>query len=290
MPFRIPCHESDARTAARLGMIPNIKNLAEAAVPSGNPARKTGKKRLAAMFLITGTIFLGSWASPCRADEPGRGAARRREPEAVGSSPVIKNLVPAGIGAERISGKPEKRRSEMEKFQAEKIRARAAAMLEKAGIVITPLERESMEIVDFGLGDLETMGLEIIVYENNDRYCAKELVLFPRQTCAEHRHPRVSDQNIGKQETFRCRFGEVYLYVPGEPAAEPRAVVPEKYRKYLTVWHEIILRPGDQYTLAPNTLHWFQAGDQGAVVSEFSSTSTDENDIFTDPNIRRVNY
>jgi D-lyxose ketol-isomerase len=56
----------------------------------------------------------------------------------------------------------------------------------------------------------------------------------------------------------------------------------------VNVWHEIVLRPGDQYTLPPNTLHWFQAGDKGAIVSEFSSTSTDENDLFTDPRIRRV--
>ena len=176
----------------------------------------------------------------------------------------------------------------MELAAVEKIRVRAAKILEKAHIVIMPREREAMEVVDFGLGDIDNIGLEIIVYENNDCYCAKELVLFPRQTCAEHRHPRVSGENIGKQETFRCRWGEVYLYVPGEPAAKPKAVIPGKYRKYFTVWREVVLRPGNQYTLPSDTLHWFQAGDQGAVVSEFSSTSTDENDVFTDPNIRRL--
>jgi D-lyxose ketol-isomerase len=169
-----------------------------------------------------------------------------------------------------------------------KIRQRAAEILDKAHIVIMPQERETMEVVDFGLGDIENIGLEIIVYENNDRYCAKELVLFPHQTCAEHRHPHVSEKNVGKQETFRCRWGEVYLYVPGDRTRQPKARIPEKYAHYFTVWKEIVLKPGDQYTLAPNTLHWFQGGDQGAVVSEFSSTSTDENDVFTDPHIRRV--
>jgi D-lyxose ketol-isomerase len=53
------------------------------------------------------------------------------------------------------------------------------------------------------------------------------------------------------------------------------------------VFHEIALRPGEQYTIPPDTLHWFQAGPEGAVVSEFSSRSTDENDIFTNPEIRR---
>ncbi len=64
--------------------------------------------------------------------------------------------------------------------------------------------------------------------------------------------------------------------------------MPRRYKAFLSVGHEIVLRPGDQYTLPPDSLHWFQAGDKGAVVSEFSSTSTDENDLFTDPRIRRT--
>jgi D-lyxose ketol-isomerase len=54
------------------------------------------------------------------------------------------------------------------------------------------------------------------------------------------------------------------------------------------VWREIVLRPGEQFTVDANTLHWFQGGATGAVVSEFSSTSVDESDFFTDPNISRI--
>jgi D-lyxose ketol-isomerase len=36
------------------------------------------------------------------------------------------------------------------------------------------------------------------------------------------------------------------------------------------------------------TKHWFQAPDGEAVVSEFSTTSRDELDVFTDPDIRRI--
>ncbi|HLX55746.1 MAG TPA: hypothetical protein VKR83_01855, partial [Ktedonobacteraceae bacterium] len=55
-----------------------------------------------------------------------------------------------------------------------------------------------------------------------------------------------------------------------------------------TVWHEIVLRPGQQHTIPPDTLHWFQAGDEGAIVSEFSTRSRDEFDIFTGTDIRRA--
>jgi D-lyxose ketol-isomerase len=167
-------------------------------------------------------------------------------------------------------------------------RAAAASLLKKARIPVTRNELESMEIADLGLDDVKRMGLEVIVYENNDRYCAKELVLLPRQICPEHRHPRVNGRNMGKKETFRCRYGEVYLYVAGERTPKPMARVPRKYKSFLTVWHEIVLKPGDQYTLPPNSLHWLQAGDKGAVVSEFSSTSTDASDVFSDPRVRRA--
>jgi D-lyxose ketol-isomerase len=176
----------------------------------------------------------------------------------------------------------------MKPEKIERIREHAAGLLKRAHIAVTPQERAGMEVAEFGLGDVERLGLEIIVYENNDRYCAKELVMFPWQICPEHRHPDLSRTRRGKQETFRCRYGEVYLYVPGEPAAKPKAKVPRKYAKNFTVWKEIVLRPGGQYTLPSDTLHWFQAGSKGAVVSEFSSTSTDESDVFTDPAIRRV--
>jgi D-lyxose ketol-isomerase len=170
----------------------------------------------------------------------------------------------------------------------EMARTAAIALLRKARIAVTREEIEAMEVTDLGLGDLKRVGIEIIVYENNDRYCAKELVLLPRQICPEHRHPRVNGRNMGKKETFRCRFGEIYLYVAGERTVRPKAKVPKKYKPFLTVGREIVLRPGDTYTLPPNSLHWFQSGDRGAVVSEFSSTSTDENDLYTDPRVRRV--
>lgn len=176
----------------------------------------------------------------------------------------------------------------MKKTEVEKIRDRAARLLRQASIAITPQEKENMEVSDFGLGDIKNMGLQVIVYVNNDRYCAKEIILLPRQICPEHRHPPISAQNIGKQETFRCRFGEVYLYVPGEPTPKPKARIPEKYRSFFTVWKEIVLRPGEQFTLPPDTLHWFQAGDKGAILSEFSSTSTDEYDIWTNPALKRL--
>lgn len=158
------------------------------------------------------------------------------------------------------------------------------AYYQKAGIVLTDDEVEDIQIMDYGLDKLEETGLQLFIYVNTDRYCSKELVLFPRQTCPEHRHPPVGGEK-GKQETFRCRWGKVYLYVEGEKTENPNVLPPEEDKEYYTVWHEIVLEPGGQYTIPPDTKHWFQAGEEGAVVTEMSSTSTDDHDVFTDPRI-----
>lgn len=161
---------------------------------------------------------------------------------------------------------------------------KALAYYEKANIVLTPEEKANVEVADFGLGKVDEIGLQIVVYINTERVCAKEMVLLPGQTCPEHMHVTTAGQP-GKEETFRCRYGEVYLYVTGEKNTdEIKGKIPSSD---VTVFHEVVLHPGEQYTIYPETLHWFQAGPDGAVVSEFSTRSTDETDVFTDKNIVR---
>jgi D-lyxose ketol-isomerase len=166
-------------------------------------------------------------------------------------------------------------------------RQRAAQMLTEAGFVLTDDERDNIEVADFGLSQLEQTGLEVVVYVNTDRVCAKEIVMFPGQTCPEHRHPPF-DGNPGKEETFRCRQGLVYLYIEGQPVARPTCRPAKAELGAYTVWHEVILRPGQQCLVPANTLHWFQAGPDGAIVSEFSTQSRDDLDVFTDPDIART--
>ncbi len=174
----------------------------------------------------------------------------------------------------------------LDKNQFEAARHNAIAYFGKAGIILTEEEKKSIEIADFGLSDLEKIGLEVLVYVNTKKVCAKELVMFPGQTCPEHIHPTKNGIS-GKEETFRCRWGKVYLYIPGDKNCEPQLKGLGDHKDYLKVAHEIVLNPGEQYTLMPDTWHWFRAGEEGAVVSEFSTTSTDDQDIFTDPRINR---
>ncbi len=154
----------------------------------------------------------------------------------------------------------------------------------KANIVLTEDEKNRIEVADFGRGIVEKVGLQLLTYINTERVCAKEMVLLPHQACPEHMH--VPSYNApGKEETFRCRYGKVYLYVSGEKNEITNKYIPTETD--LTVFHEIVLNPGEQYTIMPETLHWFIAGEDGAVISEFSTRSTDETDVFTDKRIVR---
>lgn len=175
----------------------------------------------------------------------------------------------------------------LNKTDYDRLKAACKPYFENAKIAVTDAEMAKFQVAEYDLGCVDEIGLELIEYVNTDRCCAKELVLLPGQTCPEHRHPPVCGE-IGKEETFRCRMGVVYLYVEGEPNCDEntmQAVRPASCPQYFTCRHEVVLHPGEQYTIFPNTLHWFQAGPEGCIVSEFSTKSRDEFDIYTDPRI-----
>ncbi len=165
-------------------------------------------------------------------------------------------------------------------------RIRAGEFIERAGIPVTDGELAGIETADLGLGELEQSGVQIVTLVDTDQIAAKVLVLFPNQTEPEHRHPRLGEY-AGKEETIRCHWGELYLYLAGELAPSPKGSPPAHRRHTYTVWHEHILMPGDQVTLAPDTLHWFQAGPEGAVIWSFSTKAIDVQDVFTDPDVSR---
>ncbi len=107
------------------------------------------------------------------------------------------------------------------KKEYQQARERAVGFFAKAGIVLTEKEKQSIEVADFGLGDLGNIGLEVLVYVNTSRVCAKELVMFPGQTCPEHRHPD-SRGCAGQGGNLPLPLGQG-LPVPARLAREPGA-------------------------------------------------------------------
>jgi D-lyxose ketol-isomerase len=151
-------------------------------------------------------------------------------------------------------------------ISSEEVRQQALALLNKAHIPLSEEEKRSLKVIDFGLNDIANYGVQFVEYINDERYCARQLVFLPRQTIPEHMHPPVGD-DPGKVETFRVVWGKVWAYT--EDA-------------------EMELNAGEQCTIGNNQFHWFQAGEDGAVVIEFSSPARDQFDIFKDPRVQVI--
>lgn len=151
-------------------------------------------------------------------------------------------------------------------------------------MVITEAEWRNNRFGDFHLNFYE-VGMWCINYFNTECLCGWELIMFYGQTCPEHRHPPLENYP-SKLEIFRCHWGKVYIYVPGEPVKMPKARLPKGREAYYTVWYEIVLNLSEQYILQPDTLHWFQAGSQGVVLPKFSKPAYDYEDIFTNPKVQ----
>ncbi|MGE5527558.1 MAG: D-lyxose/D-mannose family sugar isomerase [Patescibacteria group bacterium] len=167
------------------------------------------------------------------------------------------------------------------------LREMALAILAKAGAVIRDDERQAVVVSDFGLGDPARTGIETLTFFNTDRISAKLIILGPRQTCPEHWHPAVGE-DPGKEEIMRVRWGLVYLYTEGPATPNPGGAPPAGREEWYTARYETVLRPGDQIRLPPGSIHWFQAGDEGAVIDDYATCSRDVLDRFTDPAVVRT--
>ncbi|MBL7185251.1 MAG: D-lyxose/D-mannose family sugar isomerase [Phycisphaerae bacterium] len=171
-----------------------------------------------------------------------------------------------------------------EEFEA--AQSRAVDMIRESGIHITDEEAERIEVADFGLSRLDVEGAQILTLVAAGRIAVKVVALFPNQTLPEHWHPPVGD-DPGKEETERVVWGTARFYIPGDDNMRA-GFVPAGKQDVYTMRHELILEPGGQITMEPGTKHWFQAGEQGAVIYSFSSVARDVLDRFTDPDIQRV--
>ena len=132
---------------------------------------------------------------------------------------------------------------------------------------LAPAEQDRIEVADFGLGRLAEARLQLLVYVNTDRYCAKELVLSPGQLCPEHRHPPF-EGTPGKEETFRCRRGSVDL--------RSRASLRSRSARATSTRSRPTRRTGSGQGR--------RGGGQRVLLDEPS----DELDVFTDPGDRAI--
>jgi len=63
----------------------------------------------------------------------------------------------------------------------EEQRQKVLKFFEEAKIALTEEEKKNIEVADFGLDDIDQTALQLSVFINTDRVCAKEMVLFAGQ-------------------------------------------------------------------------------------------------------------
>lgn len=132
----------------------------------------------------------------------------------------------------------------------------ARKILTAAGIPLP--DSAEIEIADFGKNRFEELGLALVVRVNEAEYCSKWLVLLPGQQCPAHYH-------ILKKETFFVHTGQCFL------RADDR---------------QLLLKPGDSYTLEPRVVHEFWS-DVETIVEEVSTHDENLDSYFIDPTLIR---
>lgn len=162
-----------------------------------------------------------------------------------------------------------------------KLLKEARYLLLKSGFSVSQSELDSMTINDFGLNNLREEGVALIDILRSDRLRISILILLPNQTLPQHKHPSY-DNERGKEETIRCLWGTFKVYVEGDQNCQ-NILIPKGKDDFYTARKEILLNAGEQYSVEPGIIHWFQAGDKGAVALAFQNRVNEDYNIFYDP-------
>jgi len=165
--------------------------------------------------------------------------------------------------------------------QKDELKNNALDLLNESGFKLTDQEIESIEANDFGLNNFEEEGFFLIDLVRTDRVRVNILILLPNQNLPQHLHPSYTDEE-GKEETLRVLYGETKVYVEGDQN-KPYIKIPSKKEPYYTSRYEIHLGLGEQYSVKPNTKHWFQAGPKGSVNIAFQNRVNEDFNLFYDP-------
>lgn len=162
------------------------------------------------------------------------------------------------------------------------VRSEYSDLLVKSGFPISKNELEMLEVNDLGLGDIRKEGFAFIDILRTNRLRITILMLLPNQSLPQHVHPPYEEE-IGKEETIRVIFGQTKVYSAKDNQEHDPILIPTGKEKYYTARHETKLEQGQQFTVTPNTNHWFQGGNEGAVNICFQNRVDETRNIFFDP-------
>jgi len=166
------------------------------------------------------------------------------------------------------------------------LRKKAQVLLRCTGFPLTDDELKTIAVADFGLGQPEVEGAQILTLFSTERISAKLIVLLPGQILPEHWHPAVGN-DPGKEEIIRGLWGRVICFDERRGNLDDREIPAGKAKCY-TCRSRTDLDPGKQIIIPPGIKHWLKGGPEGGCVISFSTCVRDILDQFTDKNIVRT--
>jgi D-lyxose ketol-isomerase len=197
-------------------------------------------------------------------------------------------------GADKtVSGKPKIRFENGQfydsegKFLADKAKDAIRALAEYHGYPIFDGFLDGLWVSDYGLGKFTEVGLAAYIFMNEEKadYLQLDIYLLPNQMLPEHYH-LATDKCGPKMEGWLCRHGRSYVYGEGPKTENMYAKIPELQRKWVTVYHETVIDPGQSAHLSrPTARHWQFAGPEGAILTEVGTFHDNDGVRHTDPNI-----
>jgi hypothetical protein len=156
-------------------------------------------------------------------------------------------------------------------LQQDVVLAAYKEMMAFYGVDWTPTLEKDFWGIDFGLGDIEHVGMGGIFWYNDAEhgYFGHEIYLLPGQMIPEHWH--VATAYPAKHEAWRVNKGWVYNFGTGE--ATPNApAMPASQEGNITVKNFVVQRPDEVTSLKETeSPHFLMAGPEGAIVTEYGT-------------------
>ena len=151
---------------------------------------------------------------------------RRFSATSLSSTNLLSAPAPSSARGVEVSGSADDTRYDrrvLTRAEIDAARRRAAEQPRTApAIVLTPEERDAIEIADFGLSRTRAARARGRRVREHRTASARRSSCSSRARPAPSTGTRPSTAPPGKEETFRCRAGLVYLYVEGAPSAASR--------------------------------------------------------------------
>jgi D-lyxose ketol-isomerase len=150
------------------------------------------------------------------------------------------------------------------------------------------LKSDDFWVADFNLKKFPEAGMAGIFWVINmeHNYTGVDMFLLPGQSIPEHWH--VSTDNAGaKFESSHVRYGSIILFTEGNeiPGVEER--IPSFQKDVVKARKEKILLAGDVGSAEKEgEKHWFMAGPEGAIITEYATAHDGAGVRFSDSSIK----